>query len=527
MDWKSMAIRTVNFAARLFRRCRWLNAPGAVLLLLLQRTPLLRDVARGVETLNVSAGGSVLRSAIASLASLGALHAQTGATQFVYSRAQPFTGTAGVGMTPVGFTVTGAMTPAGSFLVTNLPPGLSVNGANAAGLVNASSGLITGTPTTAGTFTTSILAYEFANAAGDTVGPTTIQFVIAPGIPVPPAFTLQPVSQTVAPGASVTFTAAATGLPPPTFQWRRDGINIIGANAATLTLSNVQASAAGEYTVVIQSSAGSATSNVATLIVASAGSTARLSNLSVRTAMGADQRLIVGVVVNDGSRDILVRAAGPALAAFGLTSAMVDPRLELFNGANMVLANNDWSPALGPVFVSVGAFGFATGSKDAAFVQSLNAAYSIQAVGTGPGVVLVEAYDTGAPTAARLVNVSARNRVGTGDDILIAGFNLAGSGPKRLLIRAVGPSLRVFNVPGLLADPKLEIYDGGGVKVIENDTWSAQLAATFTTVGAFQLDPDSRDAALIATLSPGSYTAQVRGADGGTGEALIEIYELP
>ena len=98
---------------------------------------------------------------------------------------------------------------------------------------------------------------------------------------------------------------------------------------------------------------------------------------------------------------------------------------------------------------SVGAFGFTTGSKDAAFLQRLNAAYSIQARGTGPGVVLVEAYDTGDITAARLVNVSARNRVGTGDDILIAGFNIAGTGLKQLLIRAVGPKLRDFGVEGI------------------------------------------------------------------------------
>jgi hypothetical protein len=65
------------------------------------------------------------------------------------------------------------------------------------------------------------------------------------------------------------------------------------------------------------------------------------------------------------------------------------------------------------------------------------------------------------------------------------------------------------------------------VKVTENDNWSASLVITFEAVGAFSLDIGSRDAALIATLPPGSYTAQVRGNDGGTGEALIEIYELP
>lgn len=509
---------------RLAQRLNWVGLPGAVLIALLQRTPLLRLTTAASGYGIASPAGAMLRSAIASFASLGTVHALAGATQFTYSRAQPFTGTVGVGIAPVGFTVTGAQTPAGSFRVSNLPPGLIVNGANATGLLNASSGLITGTPTAAGTFTTTILAYEFANAAGDTFGPTTIQFVIAQGTQVAPVFTLQPASQSVTVGAEVTFTAGANGNPAPSFQWRKNGAAIAGATTSTLKLVGVQPADAGDYSVVIANSAGSVTSATATLVVSSNAS--RLTNLSVRTAMAADQTLIVGVVVNDGSRDVLVRAAGPALAAFGL-AAMVDPRLELYSGTDMVLANNDWSPALAPTFQSVGAFGFAAGSKDAAFLQGLNAAYSIQARGTGPGVVLVEAYDTGAASAARMVNVSARNRVGSGDDILIAGFNISGPASKQLLIRAVGPKLAAFGVLDILIDPKLEIYDGGGSKVMESDNWNAPLATTFAAVGAFPLDVGSRDAALVIALPPGSYTAQVRGADGGTGEALIEIYELP
>ena len=125
------------------------------------------------------------------------------------------------------------------------------------------------------------------------------------------------------------------------------------------------------------------------------------------------------------------------------------------------------------------------------------------------------------------MNVSARNQVGTGDNILIAGFAISGSGTKALLIRAVGPGLSAFGVPGILADPKLEIFNNIGTKVAENDNWSSDLAATFTSVGAFALPSGSKDAALVTSLDAGkSYTVQVKGADSGTGEALIEIYEL-
>jgi hypothetical protein len=138
----------------------------------------------------------------------------------------------------------------------------------------------------------------------------------------------------------------------------------------------------------------------------------------------------------------------------------------------------------------------------------------------------VEAYDTGALTPARLVNVSARNRVGTGDDILIAGFNITGPGSLQVLIRAVGPGLTVFGVPSVLVDPKLEIFNDRNVKVAENDNWESALASTFAKVAAFAINAGSRDAALLVELPPGSYTAQVRGADGGTGDALVEVYEV-
>jgi hypothetical protein len=141
--------------------------------------------------------------------------------------------------------------------------------------------------------------------------------------------------------------------------------------------------------------------------------------------------------------------------------------------------------------------------------------------------VLVEVYDLGTGNTPRLVNISARNRVGTGDDILIAGFNLVGTGTKQLLIRAVGPGLGVFDIPGTLADPRLELFSSDGMSLAVNDNWAANLASTFTAVGAFDLPPGSLDAALVTSQSPGAFTVQVRGANGGTGEAIVEIYELP
>jgi hypothetical protein len=161
-------------------------------------------------------------------------------------------------------------------------------------------------------------------------------------------------------------------------------------------------------------------------------------------------------------------------------------------------------------------------------LQTVDGSRTVQLTGTGAGIVLVELYDTGTGNSPRLINVSARNQVGTGDNILIFGFVISGTESKRVLIRGVGPTLATFGVPGTLADPRFEVFRSGGtVAVATNDNWDAALTSTFTAVGAFQLTAGSRDAALVTTLEPGAYTVQVSGVNNGTGEALVEIYEVP
>lgn len=342
-----------------------------------------------------------------------------------------------------------------------------------------------------------------------------------------PLITRQPADLTVVAGQSASLSVVATGSPTPIFQWQKNGVNIPGATSATYTIVSPQAADGGIYTCIVTNSAGTVISSAAVLSVLQSS---RLANLSVRTTLANAQTLIVGFVVSGGPKEVVVRAAGPALAQFGLTSAMADPRLELYKDSTKVLENDNWPGVLTSTFTNLGAFPFLPNSRDAALMQNLNGSYSVLASGSGPGVVLVEAYDAGSGNLARLVNLSARNRVGIGSDILFAGFFVAGTGTKRVLIRAVGPTIGAapFNVPNILLDPKLEVYDANSLKVAENDNWDGSIAATFSSVGAFALTPGSKDSALIATLNAGSsFTAQVKGSDGGTGEALIEVYELP
>lgn len=130
--------------------------------------------------------------------------------------------------------------------------------------------------------------------------------------------------------------------------------------------------------------------------------------------------------------------------------------------------------------------------------------------------------------ASKLLNISTRGFVGTGASVMIAGFVIGGTVPKTVLVRATGPGLAEFGVPGVLVDPELQLLSGATV-VAKNIGWggAAPIAAAAAQVGAFSWSPGSKDSAILATLQPGNYTAQVTGASGDTGIALVEVYTVP
>jgi uncharacterized protein (DUF1800 family) len=147
--------------------------------------------------------------------------------------------------------------------------------------------------------------------------------------------------------------------------------------------------------------------------------------------------------------------------------------------------------------------------------------------------MLVSSILSAAEFTQRLSNLSTRAQVGTGNDVAVVGFVIGPGSSKNVLIRAAGPALGSFGVTGTLADPRIDLIDSTGRKLMSNDNWStvispatAATATTFSSVGAFPLSAGTRDAALVATLAPGAYTAQVSGATGGTGIALVEVYDV-
>ncbi|QYM78563.1 immunoglobulin domain-containing protein [Horticoccus luteus] len=387
------------------------------------------------------------------------------------------------------------------------------DGVDLAGATNATLLLASVTNADAGEYQVSV-----ANAAAAiTSDAATLTVATAPLI------VDDPQSQTVPPGGSLTLTAHAEGVAPFTYQWFKNGVPIPGATDATFAIPAVSSGDAGSYIVRITNSLGTAYS-AAALVAVNYGPA--LSNLSVRGGMTAGQTLITGFVVSGGTKPVLVRAAGPALNAFGLVG-VADPRLVLYDGDTVVVTNDDWPASLAPTFASLGAFPFDPDSKDAALMESISGPHTAHTSSTGDGTVLVEAYDAGSSNGVALSNLSARYHVGTGNDILIAGFVLSGSGPQRILIRAVGPTLGSFGVTGVLENPQFSVFLDGQL-VASNDDWSAALTSVFQSVGAFNFLADSKDAALLVTLEAGhGYTVQVSGVGGATGEALVEIYTVP
>jgi hypothetical protein len=426
--------------------------------------------------------------------------------------------------------------------VTLVDGGLGVVATNGTFTVNTSSNtVVTGTVTpSSGTVTsTGTITASVSPASGPTV---TMIGAATAGLG-PPTITIAPEPLTVAMGFPATFTVSVSGKTPLTYQWKKNGTDLAGATGETYAIAVAQLDDAGLYTCRIVNEDGNATTSAAGLTVIAPSATfptARLVNLSIRTEVRTPgESFMLGYVIGGrgtaGPKSLVIRAAGPSLAALGVRGALEDPKLELFAGATKIDENDNWggTPELRAAFASVGAFDFmASTSKDAATMTRVTTRDNVvkvsSAAGNGTGEVIAELYDAGwaDPITPRLVNVSVLKHLGAG---LTAGFVVGGTGSTTVLIRAVGPTLAAdFNIAGAVADPQLSLLSGQ-TEITSNDNWggTAELSAAFKSVGAFALPADSRDAALLATLQPGAYTVQVSGVANTSGTAIIEVYEVP
>ena len=298
--------------ASLALRFRWLQLPAGLLVLLLQRAPLLRLMVPGEGMLSGNAP-AILRSAFA-VAAMGAYNSVAGATVFnvdaTPTAATPtsglanttFTinGTVGTAMN-IGINETGAPGILKSWRVTGtLPTGLSVVGGNPVNVVAPYKMTISGTPSASGTFPVTVTGYDVVGGTGGNNAKITVTFTITGGVSTAPSITTQPAAVTVTAGASAAFTVAASGNPAPTYQWQKSGVNISGATSATYSIASTVTGDAGNYTAVATNTAGSATSTAATLTVnpALAAPTITTSPTDVTVTAGASATFTVAASGN-------------------------------------------------------------------------------------------------------------------------------------------------------------------------------------------------------------------------------------
>lgn len=254
----------------------------------------------------------------------------------------------------------------------------------------------------------------------------------------------------------------------------------------------------------------------------------QLLNISTRMRVLTGDSVLIGgfIVTGTEPKKVLIRGMGPSLP---LTGVLANPTLELHDASRTLATNDNWQDD-----PSQAAEIQATGippkdSLEAAIVATLpanNARYTAILAGknSGTGIGLVEVYDLAQGANSRLANISTRGFVDTNDNVMIGGFIVGGpsGNSAKVLIRAIGPSLPLS---GALQDPTLELHNGDGTTAAANDNWKDTQQQAIMDSGV--PPADDRESAIVATLSPGNYTAVLRGKNNTTGLALVEVYNLP
>ena len=371
---------------------------------------------------------------------------------------------------------------------------------------------------------------------------------------VGPSITTQPISQTVAVGSTVVFSAVVGGSPTPTLQWNLGGMPISGGNGPVLVVGNASLANAGSYTLTATNSGGTATSSPATLTVSSTTNPGRLINLSILSYIQGSLSMgfVTGGAGTGGLEPLLIRGVGPSIGpgtAFAVPGVMTDPTLTVVQQSNhtTVASNSGWGTPAGNATAvqtadaATGAFALTnTSSLDSAVVANLpgvGGGYSATVTGASgdSGWALTEVYDDTSAyslTSTRLINLSCLTTILTAGTLDV-GFVIGGTTAKTVLVRVGGPALNtLYNIGGVMPDPQLQVSPlSSASTVLAFDAgWGgdAQIAAVADSVGAYAFpNPASLDSAALVTLPPGAYTVQVNSKTGLGGTVLVEIYEVP
>ena len=272
----------------------------------------------------------------------------------------------------------------------------------------------------------------------------------------------------------------------------------------------------------------------------------RLGNISTRAFVQTGDNVVIGGFIVQGTRTkrVIIRAIGPDLTQYGVPNALANPTLELHDGTGALIAfNNNWATTIiGGIITAtqvhdIQTSGYAPSNGfESAIIADLepgNYTAIVRGVNDMTGVALVEVYDLTADASSILANISTRAFVQTGDNVMIGGFIVQRTQPKRVIVRVIGPELTQYGVPNVLANPILELHDGTGALIASNNNWATTIIGGIITANQVHdiqtsgyAPGNGFESAIIADLAPGNYTAIVRGVNNTTGVALVEVYDL-
>ncbi len=250
-----------------------------------------------------------------------------------------------------------------------------------------------------------------------------------------------------------------------------------------------------------------------------------LANISTRLRVETGDNVLIGgfIVTGTQPKKVIVRAIGPSLPVPG---KLANPTLELHGPGGLIASNDNWMDAPNRQEI-IDSTVPPTNDFESAILTTLPAnstGYTaiVRGASGGTGVGLVEVYDLDRTVDSKLANISSRGFVQTDDNVMIGGFIILGISSQRVIVRAIGPSLPV---PGALADPTLELHDRDGVVIASNDNWRSDQEAEI--IASTVPPTNDLESAIVATLPPAAHTAIVRGKNGTTGVALVEVFALP
>lgn len=261
---------------------------------------------------------------------------------------------------------------------------------------------------------------------------------------------------------------------------------------------------------------------------------ARLANISTRVQVGGGDDAVIGGFIVSGAakKRVMIRGIGPSLVTNSVANALPDPILDLHDSAGaLVGSNDDWGDNANAQEI-IDTTIAPNSPKESVILTRLPSNDSgigytavLRGATEAAGVALVEVYDLDGGLGSAVLNVSTRGHVDTGENVMIGGFILGGNESKKIIVRAIGPSLANSGVVKPLNDTVLELHNGNGDAIESNNDWKDKQQTEIQNTG---IPPtDDRESAIVAVLPSGSYTAIVRGANGSTGVALVEAYQLP